>query len=762
MKIKTLVLSIMGLSLAPLAWAAEPFVIKDIRVEGLQRTEPGTVFNYLPVKVGDTFSDDKAESAIKALFATGFFADVRIETENNVVIVAIAERPVIAELNINGSKEFDSKQLKKALKDNGLAESRVFDKSVLEQAEQELKRQYYSKGKYSVQINTKVTKLERNRVAVTMDIDEGVAARIKQIKIVGTKAFKEGDLLDEFALTDSGWLTWLTRDDQYSKQKLQGDLERLRSYYLNRGYFEFNIDSTQVSISPDKRDVYITVNVSEGEKYAVSDVRFAGDLTVPEATLKPLVQIKPGETFTRDKVNDTVSAITDLLGNSGYAFANVNAVPEVDKDKHQVAFTFFVDPGRRVYVRRINVAGNTRTRDEVIRREMRQMESGWYDNQKIKRSKERLDLLGYFTDVNVETPAVTDTPDQVDVNVSVTEKPTGSVQLGAGFSQDNGFALSASISQTNFFGSGKAVSAGFNTDKVNEFYNLSFTDPYFTVDGTSLGYDVYRKTYDPSQKDRGQYKTKTDGIMVRAGVPITEFDRINFSAGVERTKIGLFSDSPKRYVDFVNEYSSSNFSLLASASWARDTRDSALWPTKGSVSKAAAEFALPGGDVQYYRFSVGNQWYYPLSKNLTLMLNGELGMVNSWSSKKLPFYENFYLGGISSVRGFESGTIGAQDENNNAYGGTRRAVFNAEVLFPFPGLRDDKTLRLSTFFDVGTVFGGQFNSGLTWRDNLRYSAGLGLSWVSPLGPMRFSFSQPLHKKSNDHLERFQFTLGTSF
>lgn len=762
MKIKTLVLSIMGLSLAPLAWAAEPFVIKDIRVEGLQRTEPGTVFNYLPVKVGDTFSDDKAESAIKALFATGFFADVRIETENNVVIVAIAERPVIAELNINGSKEFDSKQLKKALKDNGLAESRVFDKSVLEQAEQELKRQYYSKGKYSVQINTKVTKLERNRVAVTMDIDEGVAARIKQIKIVGTKAFKEGDLLDEFALTDSGWLTWLTRDDQYSKQKLQGDLERLRSYYLNRGYFEFNIDSTQVSISPDKRDVYITVNVSEGEKYTVSDVRFAGDLTVPEATLKPLVQIKPGETFTRDKVNDTVSAITDLLGNSGYAFANVNAVPEVDKDKHQVAFTFFVDPGRRVYVRRINVAGNTRTRDEVIRREMRQMESGWYDNQKIKRSKERLDLLGYFTDVNVETPAVTDTPDQVDVNVSVTEKPTGSVQLGAGFSQDNGFALSASISQTNFFGSGKAVSAGFNTDKVNEFYNLSFTDPYFTVDGTSLGYDVYRKTYDPSQKDRGQYKTKTDGIMVRAGVPITEFDRINFSAGVERTKIGLFSDSPKRYVDFVNEYSSSNFSLLASASWARDTRDSALWPTKGSVSKAAAEFALPGGDVQYYRFSVGNQWYYPLSKNLTLMLNGELGMVNSWSSKKLPFYENFYLGGISSVRGFESGTIGAQDENNNAYGGTRRAVFNAEVLFPFPGLHDDKTLRLSTFFDVGTVFGGQFNSGLTWRDNLRYSAGLGLSWVSPLGPMRFSFSQPLHKKSNDHLERFQFTLGTSF
>ncbi|AQR64689.1 outer membrane protein assembly factor BamA [Aquaspirillum sp. LM1] len=762
MKIKTLALSLMGLSLAPLAWAVDPFVVKDIRVEGLQRTEPGTVFNYLPVKVGDTFSDDKASAAIKALFATGFFADVRIETEGEVMIVAITERPVIAELTINGAKEFDSKQLKKALKDNGLSESRVFDKSVLEQAEQELKRQYYSKGKYSVEITSRVTKLERNRVALTLDINEGVAARIKQIKIVGAQAFKEGDLLDEFAQTDSGWLTWLTRDDQYSKQKLQGDLERLRSYYLNRGYFEFNIDSTQVSISPDKRDVYITINVNEGQKYTVSDVRFAGDLTVPEATLKPLVQIKPGDTFTREKVNDSVTAITDLLGNSGYAFANVNAVPEVDKDKRLVAFTFFVDPGRRVYVRRINVAGNTRTRDEVVRREMRQMESGWYDNQKIKRSKERLDLLGYFTDVNIETPAVTDTADQVDVNVSVTEKPTGSVQLGAGFSQDNGFALSASISQSNFFGSGKAVSAGFNTDKVNEYYNLSFTDPYFTVDGTSLGYDVYRKTYDPSQKDRGQYKTKTTGFTVRAGVPITEFDRINFSAGFENTKLGLFSDSPKRYIDFVDEYGSSNNSILSSVSWARDTRDSALWPTKGNVTKTAAEFALPGGDVQYYRFSVSNQWYYPISKSLTLMLNGELGMVNSWSKKKLPFYENFYLGGISSVRGFESGSIGAQDENDNAYGGTRRAVFNIEVLFPFPGMRDDKTLRLSTFLDAGTVFGGQFNSGTNWRDNLRYSTGLGVSWISPLGPMRFSFSQPLHKKSGDHIERFQFTLGTSF
>ena len=768
MKIKTLVLSIMGLSLAPLAWAAEPFVIKDIRMEGLQRTEPGTVFNYLPVKVGDTFSDDKAESAIKALFATGFFADVRIETENNVVIVAIAERPVIAELNINGSKEFDSKQLKKALKDNGLAESRVFDKSVLEQAEQELKRQYYSKGKYSVQINTKVTKLERNRVAVTMDIDEGVAARIKQIKIVGTKAFKEGDLLDEFALTDSGWLTWLTRDDQYSKQKLQGDLERLRSYYLNRGYFEFNIDSTQVSISPDKRDVYITVNVSEGEKYTVSDVRFAGDLTVPEATLKPLVQIKPGETFTRDKVNDTVSAITDLLGNSGYAFANVNAVPEVDKDKHQVAFTFFVDPGRRVYVRRINVAGNTRTRDEVIRREMRQMEAGWYDAAKIKRSKERLDLLGYFTDVNVETPAVPDTADQVDVNFKVTEKPTGNVTLGAGYAQDEGLILSAGISQSNFFGSGKAVSASFNTSKLNRYLNLSFTDPYFTNDGVSIGYDLYTRRYSPNKTDTYQYQTDTTGAAVRFGFPITEYDTINTSLGVEQVKVKTFAGSPQRYKDYVNQFGDNNLNYLAKVGWGRDTRDSFLWPTKGRVSRINLEVALPGSDIQYGRIVASQQFFWPLSKTFTLALNGEIGAVQSYgSTSSVPFFQNFYLGGIGSVRGFETGSIGPRDELNDAYGATRRAIVNAEVLFPFPGMKDDKTLRMSGFVDAGTLWGGDYATAadgkpLSWQDNLRYSTGVALSWLSPLGPMKFSFAYPLKKEEGDQIQRFQFTLGTVF
>ena len=762
MKVNTLAASLLGLTLAPLVWAADPFVVKDIRVEGLQRTEPGTVFNYLPIKVGDTFNDNNAEQAVKALFATGFFTDVRLESEGNVLIVAVAERPVISELTLNGAKEFDSKQLKKALKDNGLSESRVFDQAVLEQATQELKRQYYSRGKYAVEITPTLTKLERNRVAVTLDINEGAAARIKQIKVVGAKAVKEADLLDEFAQTTSGWLTWLTRDDQYSKQKLQGDLERLRSYYLNRGYFEFAIDSTQVAISPDKRDVYLTINITEGDKYTVSDVRFAGDLIVPETELRPLVLVKAGDTFTRDKLNESVSAISDRLGNNGYAFANVNAVPEVNKDKHEVAFTFFVDPGRRVYVRRINVAGNTRTRDEVVRREMRQMEGGWYDNQKIKRGKERLDLLGYFTDINVETPAVTDTPDQIDVNVSVTEKPTGSVTLGAGFSQDNGFALSASISQSNFFGSGKAVTAGFNTDKVNQYYNLSFTDPYFTVDGVSLGYDLYRKSFNPSATNTGQYKTKTDGVAVRSSVPISEFDRINFGLKMERTELTLMTDSPKRYQDFVKEYGNINSTLQDTASWARDARDSALWPTKAFVVRTGLEAALPGGDIQFYRASASNQWYYPLTKSLTISLRGELGLVNAWSTRNLPFYEYFYIGGMGSVRGYKGGSLGPKDENNDAYGGTRKAVANAEILFPFPGMRDDKTLRLSAFFDAGSVYGGQYSVGTTWQNNLRYSTGLGLAWLSPLGPMRFSFAQPIGNKPSDRIERFQFTLGTTF
>ncbi|RXZ42081.1 outer membrane protein assembly factor BamA [Crenobacter cavernae] len=761
MRMKLVAAAILGLSTSA-AWALEPFVIKDIRVEGLQRTEPGTVFNYLPIKAGDTFTDDKAQEAIKALFATGFFDDVRVEAENNVVVLAVVERPVIAQLTISGSKEFDKEQIKKSLKNNGFSESRVFDQALLDQAVQALKREYFSRGKYSVAITPTVTRLERNRVAVTLDIAEGVTAKIKDIHIVGAKAFKEDDLRDLFSLTTGGWFSWITKDDQYSKQKLSADLEKLRAFYQNQGYLEFNIESTQVSMSADKEAIYLTVNVNEGKRYTVSDIKFAGDLKVPEDALRKLLKVKQGDVFSRELVNESVTAISERLGNDGYAFANVNVVPDIDREKETVAFTLFVDPGRKTYVRRVNITGNNKTRDEVIRREMRQLEGAPYASDKIKRSKDRTELLGYFEQVNIETPAVPDTPDQVDVNVNVKERPTGSVSAGVGFVQGEGLQLSANVSQSNIFGSGKSMSVGFSNGKVNKFANVSFTDPYFTPDGVSLGYDLYLRDYRPDEIDQSQYRTKTTGFSVRSGVPVTEFDRINFSLGVENTKITTFTNSPQRYLDFVNQYGSNNNTLLGTVGWARDTRDSALWPTRGGVLKANADSGLPGGDIEYYRLTSQATWFLPLSKTFTLMLNGEVGYADGYGkTPRLPFFQNFYLGGIGSVRGYDTGSIGPKDSNGDYLGGTRKIVANAELLFPFPGMKDNKSVRTSLFFDAGSLWDDK-ESGSSVSDALRYSAGAAVTWLSPVGPMKFSYARPIRKKEGDKAQSFQFQLGTVF
>ncbi|WP_085277392.1 outer membrane protein assembly factor BamA [Pseudogulbenkiania subflava] len=762
MRIKLVAAAIAGLFSMSAAMAAEPFVVKDIRVEGLQRTEPGTVFNYMPLKVGDTFTDEKAKEAIKALFATGFFNDVRMEAQGDVLIVSVIERPVITQLNISGAKEFDKDQLKKALKENGLAESRVFDQGLLDGAVQELKRQYYSRGKYSVEITPSVTKLERNRVAVTLDIVEGVTAKIKEIRIVGAKAFDQDTLLGQFSLTTGDWLSWITKDNQYSKQKLSGDLEKLKAFYQNQGYLEFNIDSTQVSISADKEDMFLTININEGQRYTISDVKLAGDLKVPEAELRKLVQFKAGDVFSREKVNDSVTAISDRLGNDGYAFANVNALPEIDREKRQVAFTLFLDPGRKTYVRRVNIAGNTKTRDEVVRRELRQLEGAPYASDKIKRSKERVELLGYFEDVNVETPAVADTPDQVDMNINLKERPTGSISAGIGFVQGQGLVFSGSVSQSNIFGSGKSLSAGISTGKVNKSASIAFNDPYFTVDGVSLGYNLYSRTYDAQEDNVSKYKTRTTGAAAKFGVPITEFDRINLSLGVEQTAITTFSDSPQRYLDFVDKYGKSANTLLSTISWSRDTRDSALWPTRGAVLRAGVDIGLPGLDLQYYRLSHQQTWYFPLSKTFTLMLNGEVGYADGYGkSATLPFFQNFYMGGLGSVRGYETGSIGPKDTNGDFLGGTTKVVGNVELLFPFPGMRDNKSVRTSVFFDVGSLWDSNV-SGSTPSDGLRYSTGAALTWLSPMGPMKFSYALPLKKEEGDKKQSFQFQLGTVF
>ncbi|HEX5539852.1 MAG TPA: outer membrane protein assembly factor BamA, partial [Methylophilaceae bacterium] len=519
MKLRHIPFLILGLY-ASSAFALEPFVVKDIRVEGIQRTEAGTVFNYLPVKVGETMDDAKATQAIKALYGTGFFKDVRIEAEGNVLVVTVQERAAISQITFSGNKSFPSDKMKEGLKQVGLSEGLIFDKSLLDRAEQEIKRQYLAQGKYGATVKATVSPLERNRVAIRFDIEEGAISKIRNINIVGNKVFDDQTLLDEFKLTTPNWLTWWNNNDQYSKQKLTADLEALRSFYMNKGYLEFNIDSTQVSITPDKRDIYITINISEGEKYTVSDVKLAGDMLLPEDEVRDLITVEPGEYFNRQKVTESSKAIGDRLGNDGYAFANINAVPDVNKDKHTVAFTFFIDPGRRVYVRRINLTGNTRTRDEVIRREMRQLESAWYGADKIARSKERLDRLEYFSDVNIETPAVPGTTDQVDLNVNVTEKSTGSVLFGAGLSSAEGVILGVTINQNNFLGTGNRVSAQINTGQVNTVYSLSYTDPYFTPDGISRGFDVYRRDVDTSFLRTGTFKTSSYGIGVRFGVPI--------------------------------------------------------------------------------------------------------------------------------------------------------------------------------------------------------------------------------------------------
>jgi outer membrane protein insertion porin family len=762
---------IMALFAAVPAFAFEPFIVKDIRVEGIQRTEAGTVFNYLPVRVGERFDEGQAAEAIRALFATGFFSDVKIEVENDVIVVVLDERPAIAQIDFEGVKEFEEDALKAGLREIGLAESRIFDRALLERAEQELKRQYLSRGKYAATVTTTVTPLERNRVGINFAVEEGDVAKIRQINIVGAKAFEEDELLDQMQLRTPGWLTWYTKNDQYSRQKLSADLETLRSFYLDRGYLDFNIDSTQVSITPDKKDIYITVNITEGERYTVTGVRFTGELVLPESEYLALTQIRPGETFSRARLTETTKAITDRLGNEGYAFANVNASPEIDKEKREVAFTIFVDPGRRVYVRRINVGGNTRTRDEVVRREMRQMEGGWYDAAAINRSRDRIDRLGHFETVTVETPPVAGTTDQVDVNFAVKERPTGNLMLGAGFSSSENVVLSAAVSQQNLFGSGNALMFQLNTSEASRTFALSFTNPYYTVDGVSLGWDLYHRTYDPSESySVSRYKTVSTGAGMRIGYPIAEDDSINFGLAVDRTDITTYEESPFAYKDFCRDFGCSDpsgvgevtvDSLVASAGWSRDGRDSFIYPRKGVYQRVHGEVAVAPGDLRYGKLSYQYQHWFPIGRDFALMLNGEGGWAEGYGGKEVPFYKNYYVGGIGSVRGYEQSSIGPRDpeDPDDALGGTRKLVGNAEFYFPLPGSGTDRSFRMSAFLDAGYVWGEDDDIR---ADDLRYSTGLAFSWSSPIGPLKFSLGYPLNEKEDDQVENFQFQLGSVF
>ena len=750
--------TLIALAFAASAWAVDPFTVRDIRVEGLQRVEPGTIFSSLPFRVGDQYSDDKASAAIRALFALGLFKDVRLEVAGDVLVVIVEERPTVADVDFSGAREFDKDTLKKALRDIGLTEGRPYDQALADRAEQELKRQYINRSLYGAEVVTTVTPIERNRVNLSFSVTEGEPARIREIRIVGNRAFSESTLKGLFDLDTGGFLTWYTKADRYSRTKLNADLESLRSYYLSRGYLEFRVDSTQVAISPDKQDITITANVTEGERYIVSGIKLEGNYLGKDDEFKSLVTIKPGEPYNADLVAQTTKSFTDYFSNFGYAFASVEARPEIDRVNNRVTFTIVAEPSRRAYVRRVNIAGNNRTRDEVVRRELRQFESSWYDGDKIKRSRDRIDRLGYFRDVTVETSDVPGAPDQVDLNVNVVEKPTGSLQLSAGFSSADRLALGFSIKQENAFGSGNYLGVELNTSKYNRTLAFNTVDPYFTPDGISRTIDVYHRTSKPYADQGGNYELVTSGGGLRFGVPFSELDTVFFGAGLERIQIKPGTNIPVAYLAYANRFGYTSTSLPLSIGWSRDDRDSAIAPNSGRLQRVASELGV-AGDARYLRANYQYQQYIPLNRQFTLAFNGELGWGKGLADRPFPVFKNFYSGGLGSVRGFDQGTLGPRDVTGSSIGGPRKITLNAEVITPFPGAGNDRTLRLFGFVDVGNVFGEEEKIRF---GEMRASAGVGLSWISPIGPLRLAIANPVRKFAGDRIQKLQFQIGTSF
>ncbi len=759
-KWRGLTLSALAVSLlsALPAWAVDPFTVRDIRVEGLQRVEPGTVFASLPFRIGDEYSDDKGAAAIRSLFALGLFADVRLQVQDDVLVVVVQERPTVSGVSFTGLREFDSEVMVRALRDIGLAEGRPFDRALADRAEQELKRQYINRSMYAAEVTTTVTPIERNQVSLNFSVVEGDVAKIREIRIVGNQAFPESTLLGLFDLNTGGWLSWYTRSDRYSRAKLNADLETLRSYYLTRGFLEFNIDSTQVALSPDKREMSITVNVTEGQRYVVSSVRLEGEYLGRDEEFKSLVSVRVGEAYNAEAVADTVRAFTDYFGAFGYAFAVVDAAPEIDRANNQVAFVIRSQPQRRVYVRRINVEGNNRTRDEVIRREFRQFESAWYDSDRIRLSRDRVDRLGFFTEVGIDTEPVPGTQDQVDLTVSVAERPTGNLSIGAGYSQAEKLSFIASIQQENFFGSGNYLGLDVNTSKFNRNLVLRTTDPYFTQDGISRTFDLYYKTTKPFTEQGGDYRIVTPGIGIRFGVPFTERDTVFFGVGAERIKVEEGNQLPVAFRDQGGTY------LPATIGWARDQRDSALVPNDGTLQLFNAELGL-GSDKRYAKLNYQYQQYIPLNKQYTLAFNAELG-IGRGIGGDFPVLKNFFGGGLGSVRGFDQGTLGPRSDVVGSttgervnIGGAKNVVLNAEIIAPFPGAGNDRTLRVFGFVDVGNVYAEKEKISAA---DLRASVGVGLSWISPIGPLRFAWANPVRKFEGDRIQKFQFQIGTSF
>ena len=764
-KILSLVFVVLSFSI----FAAENLRVSDIKVEGLQRIDPGLIFNNIPFEIDDLIEDIDFSKSISLIYKTGQFKDVAIEREGQVIIISVRERPIINEINFHGTESFQPEALKTGLSLMNLASGLIFDNGDIAKAERELTNQYLSQGKYTTSVRGEVVPLERNRVDINFYIEEGRLSRIKDIAIVGNKSFVKEELLDEFSLKTTNIMSWWEKDDRYSKQTLTGDLERLRSFYMNQGFMNFKINSSVVSISKDKKKIFIAVTIDEGDKFSIGKVKLKGDVPEPLALsdLEKDLSISEGDVFNRSKVNESTSKVAKSLGNFGYAFANVSSVPTIDKDKHRVDFTFFIDPGKKIYVRRINIIGNEKSKDEVIRRELRQLESSWFAQDKVDRSKTRLTRTQFFDSVDVETPAVQGVSDQVDVNIKVTERNTGKVSIGAGLSSSEGVVGTLSVSQDNFLGTGNRIATAISTGDINKVYSLSFTDPYWTEDGVSRGFSVYHKETNTKDLGTGTYDTASAGFGMNFGIPLSEYDTLSFGATIDLTELKLQADSPVGYKNYCSSVASAGSlncdtdSLAFWAGWQTDSRDNMIFPTKGYKVSLNADVTAPVFDMQYYKISTSGEQYFPVTEKITTRIKGALGYGASYGDEIFPFFKNYTVGGQSTLRGFKQSSVGEKTLDTNGqyitYGGEKMVTLSAETFFPVPGMKNTDSFRMSAFVDAGGVFEDSFSAS-----EMRYSMGIGATWLSPFGPLNVSLAAPLNDDNLDQTETFQFGMGTNF
>ena len=744
-------------------YAIDPFIISDIRVEGLERLDAGTVFNYLPLKVGDEMNDEEAQISIKELFRTGFFRDVQLEQDGDILVVKVQERPSIASITLKGNKELDSDAIRQGFDNVGLVEGRIFNNATLDRVKQEIQNTYLSMGRYSAEVQTSVEDLDRNRVGVTVDINEGRVAKIKKINIIGASQISAKTLKGEMQLRDRRGFSLFSDRNQYSKQKLEADVETIRSYYLNRGYHDFEITSTNVDISPNKQNIFISISLEEGVRYVFGDVQIEGADDIALGGLEQLIKIEPGEAFSQKDVSATRAAISDKFADEGYAFVEVRPVFDTDKENRVVRTVFSIVPNQRVYVRQINISGNTYTRDEVIRREMRQFEGAWYSAKSLRRSRDRLQRLGFFQQVDIETPSVPGTTDQIDVNVVVIERDTGSIQLSAGYSDSDGAIIGASYQQRNLLGSGRELTIELNNSDASRTASIDYVNPYHTADGISRGINLTTRRVDSAEVDTAEYILNNDSIGVDYRIPISEVNSFSFGVDLERIDLEATDETPPEILTVIDRQSEAD-NLLITLGIGKDTRNDFFFPTRGANGAISLEASVPGSDFEYYKLNIQGAVYFPLSDSLTLKGAVGLGYGDGYGDSAetgLPFYKNYFAGGSKSVRGYDGRSLGPRDSGvtPQPLGGDRRVLVNAELLFPAFGESTNKDKRFGIFVDGGMVYGPGEDMDL---GELRYSTGLVFNWFSPLGPFSLSYGLPLNDEDGDDLEEFQISFGTVF